>query len=356
MRVALVYDRLNKIGGAEKVLQAFSELYPEADWYTSLWDKEGAPFSKKWQVHTSWINKIPFLRRHHEWIPFFMPFVFESFNFNGYDLVISIGSAECKGIITRPETHHLHYCLTPTRYLYSHRHEYLHNKLHHWIAKYLGAWDQVAATRPDHVISISEQVKNRVKKYYNRDSDVIYPPVDLSRFNSSLHDNQLPDYYLIVSRLVPYKNIDLAVRAFNKNGKKLVIVGTGSEFHKLKKLAKRNITFTGQLSDPQVIAHYHQCRAYLQCNEEDFGISMVEAQAAGKPVIAYAQGGASEIVTDSTGVLYNELSVSALNAAIDKSETIIWQPQACIKNARKFDKVKWLDTMKERISHYGKEK
>jgi hypothetical protein len=186
MRVALVYDRLNKTGGAERVLVAFHELFPDADWYTSVWDPSGAPFSRDWKVRSSFISKIPFLRRRHEILPLLMPFIFESFDFTPYDLVISIGSAESKGIVTRPETLHINYCLTPTRYLYSHSEEYLNNKLYQLLSKPLRAWDQVASTRPDTMIAISTQVKKRIKQYYDRDSEIIFPPVDTSKFTKFL--------------------------------------------------------------------------------------------------------------------------------------------------------------------------
>ncbi|MCR4285480.1 MAG: glycosyltransferase family 4 protein, partial [Candidatus Kaiserbacteria bacterium] len=213
MRVALVYDRLNKLGGAEHVLTSFHILFPQADWYTSVWDPSRAPFSRHWRVHTSWLSRIPFLRTHHEFIPYLMPFVFESFDLRGYDLVISIGSAESKGVLTLPDTTHLNYCLTPTRYLYSHKEQYLTTPIHRFIAKYLRAWDQVASTRPDTMIAISTQVKKRIKKYYNRNSEIIFPPVDTNRFKPS-RSVLVGDYFLTVSRLVPYKNIDVLVKAF----------------------------------------------------------------------------------------------------------------------------------------------
>lgn len=209
MKVALVYDRLNKLGGAERILVAFSELFPQADWYTSVWDKSGASFSRDWHVTSSFLSKIPFFRRRHEYLPLLMPFIFESFDFSQYDLVISIGSAECKGIITKPKTLHLHYCLTPTRYLYSHQAEYLKNPFYQLLAKPLQTWDLVAATRPDKMIAISTQVKKRIKQYYHRDSEIIFPPVDTLRFaKKRIHeftDLRFDKYFLVVSRLVPYK-------------------------------------------------------------------------------------------------------------------------------------------------------
>lgn len=354
MKVALVYDRLNKIGGAERVLCEFHTLYPDADWYTSVWDPGYAPFSTSWRVRASWLNTIPILRRHHEWIPFLMPYVFESFDFSGYDLVISIGSAESKGVITPPRTCHIHYCLTPTRYLWSHTEEYLDDlpfvlrPLAGAVMKKMRAWDAVAAQRPDYMISISKHVKKRVKKYYMRDTDVLYPPVDVGRFAVSAPD-EMGEYYLVVSRLVPYKNIDLVIRSFNANGRPLRIIGTGSESARLKKLARSNIEFIGAVADSELPEQYAHCRAYIQANEEDFGISMVESLAADRPVIAYNSGGAAEIVTGKSGVLYNNLSVDHLNSAIAHYERVQIMRGVCRDQAAKFDSTVWRKEMKKRI-------
>lgn len=352
MRVALVYDRLNKQGGAEAVLEHFHALYPKADWYTSVWDSTRAPFSKTWRVSASWLSKFPFLRTHHEWLPWLMPFVFEAYDFAPYDLVISIGSAECKGIITRPGTYHLHYCLTPTRYLYSHQAEYLRHKLYQVVARPLRAWDQVAATRPDSMIAISHHVKSRIKKYYNRPSSVIYPPVATARFAHAAATSQgrRSDYYLTVARLVPYKRLDLLVRAFNELGRPLIIAGTGSEARRLARLAHPNIKLVGFVDDQQLLAYYHRCRAFIQVNEEDFGLAMVEAQAAGKPVISLGRGGATEIVKNGeTGILFESQSVAAIRRAVDTFETMDFQASACQANARRFDARIWRQKMLQTI-------
>lgn len=358
MRVALVYDRLNKVGGAERVLAAFSELYPKADWYTSVWDKQGAPFSRTWRVHSSWLSQIPWLRRHHEYYPFLMPFIFESFDLSGYELVISIGSAECKGVITKPGTVHLHYCLTPTRYLYSHQDEYLDNPLYRALARPLRAWDLVASTRPDKMIAISTQVKKRIKQYYHRDSEIIFPPVDVARFaQKGLHgftDLRNKNYFLVVSRLVPYKKIDTLIRVFNQlPHKNLVIAGVGSEMSRLKKLAGENIKFLGAVSESTLPSLYRGATAYLQANEEDFGISMVEAHASGIPVIAYRAGGASDIVKDGkTGILLPDCSVASFTAAIDNFDPKRFDSEVCLKSAKRFDLAIWKKKIRERIQKY----
>ena len=347
MAVALVYDRLNKIGGAEQVLKSFHTLYPDADWYTSVWDQSRVPFSRTWHVHTSWLNQIPMLRTHHEWLPWLMPFVFEAFDFSSYDLVISIGSAEAKGIITRPGTPHLHYCLTPTRYLYSHSKEYLSNLLYRLVGNILRKWDLVASTRPDEMIAISTLVKHRIQKYYNRDSVVIFPPVDTHRFTLVPNPGQ---YFLVVSRLVPYKQIDILVKAANLSGQKLVVIGEGSELPRLRLLAGPTVQFLGQVNDHDLPDYYAHCLAYLQANEEDFGISMCEAQSAGKPVIAYGPGGALDIVLpDKTGILLSENTANAFAQAMTKFDTMSFAPSVCRANAKRFDISIWQQQIKERI-------
>ncbi len=355
MRVAIVYDRLNKIGGAEQVLIAFHKMYPEADWYTSVWDPIRAAFSKDWHVHTSWLNRVPFLRTHHEWIPFLMPFIFESFDLRSYDLVISIGSAESKGVITRPGTKHLYYCLTPTRYLYSHAREYLSNPLYRFVGNYLRQWDLVAASRPEEMIAISTQVKKRIKNIYNRDAAIIFPPVDTTKFSAvplkskvwSLDSN----YFLVVSRLVPYKKIDVLIRAANQAKVKLKIIGQGSEYGRLLQIAGPTVELLGHVNDAELPNYYRHCLAYLQANEEDFGISMCEALAAGKPVIAYARGGALDIVIPGkAGILLEEATVDSFAKALKQFDTMTFVPSVCVASAKQFDQNIWATQMKERIN------
>ena len=354
VKIALVYDRLNKIGGAEYVLQEFAALYPEADWYTSVWEPSQAPFSRLWKVHPSFLNKISLLRTHHEWVPYLMPFVFESFDFSGYDVVISITSAEAKGIITRPETLHLCYCLTPTRYLYNDLDTYIHDPLSRLVAKKLRDWDQVAAIRPDIMIAISEHVKKRIKKYYNRDSEVIYPPVDIKKFSVPIHEskiiNHTSEFYLTVSRLVPSKRLDILVQAFNKLGRRLVIIGSGVEAARLKKQAEKNITFLGKVADEDLVKYYQGCQAFVTAAEEDFGIAMVEALAAGRPVIAWRKGGAAEIVKDGvTGILVQQGGSEPLQRAVQQLDTMHISSDLCRESAEQYGRNVWRTKIKERI-------
>ncbi|MFZ2199638.1 MAG: glycosyltransferase [Microgenomates group bacterium] len=347
MRVALVYDHLNKIGGAEQVLVAFAELYPEADWYTSFWNPRTAPFSKGWKVHS-----FPYLHSHHEWFPWVMPFIFESYDLRTYDLVISIGSAAAKGVITGPQTIHLNYCLTPTRYLYSHKDEYLSNPIYRLIGKYLRKWDTVASTRPDTMIAISTQVKNRIKKYYNRDVEIIFPPVDIHKYTPNMPARTVlaGGYFLTVSRLVPYKKINILIQAANLAQVNLVVIGEGSEYKKLKNLAGPTVNLLGYIPDQELPSYYQNSLAYLHGGEEDFGISMCESLASGRPVIAYGQGGSKDIVIPGkNGVLLESNTIASFAKAMKEFDTMSFVAADCIASASKFDKTVWKRKIKERI-------
>jgi len=376
MKVALVYDRVNKWGGAERVLLALHEMFPEAPLYTSVYDEKRAPWAKVFpHVYHSFLQNIPILKNYHELLGWLTPFAYETFNFDDYDVVISVTSEAAKGIITKPTTKHICYCLTPTRYLWSGYEEYLHNlpRTLAWIPlyklisqpflRYAKVWDRFAAQRPDVIISISTAVKDRIKKYYGRDSEIIFPPVEIEKFQipnfppapwlrrvgkfqknskKQISNIKQKDYYLIVSRLVPYKKIDLAIEAFNELGLPLVIVGIGSEEARLKGMAKKNIIFRGLVSDEELISLYKGSKALIFPQEEDFGITAVEAQAAGCPVIAYKKGGATDSVIDSkTGIFFEEQTKESLIKAVkyyDCSKHRSIQPQNCVKNAQRFSK------------------
>lgn len=361
MRAAIVYDRVNKFGGAERVLLALHEMFPEAPLYTSIYSPQKAPWANVFpKVFVSWLNKIPFLRENHELLSIFMPIAFESFNFDEYDLVISVSSEAAKGVITKPGTHHICYLLTPTRYLWSGEAEYINHppKKLRWIPffkhlskpffSYVRNWDVVASQRPDKVIAISSEVKNRIKKYYARNSQIIFPPVDTERFQTptTVHRPQTTDYYLIVSRLEPYKKVDLAVKAFNKLGYRLLIVGVGGEEKYLRSIANKNIEFIGFTDDEAVTTYFQKAKAFIFPQEEDFGITAVEAQAAGCPVVAYKKGGALDTVIDpsassgrvSTGVFFNEQNVKSLMEAIKRFEKMKFDKAILQKNAERFNK------------------
>ncbi len=358
IKVALVYDRVNKWGGAERVLLALHELFPEAPLFTSVYSQEGGEWAKVFpKVIPSFLQQIPFARDNHEYLACFMPLAFRSHNMDGYDLVISVTSEFAKAVRTNGK--HICYCLTPTRYLWSSHDEYFRNSVLRIgstpLVYFLRRYDVKIAQRPDVVISISSEVKKRVKKYYGRNSKIIFPPVDfpnsyrkklLLRGPKAASRNFLDDtrkYFLIVSRLVSYKKVDLAIEAFNELGLSLVIVGTGKEEKRLKEMANKNVKFVGQVSDSKLASYYANCKALVFPQLEDFGIVAVEAQAFGAPVIAYKGGGAIDTVIDSvrggygpTGVFFKKQEKESLINAVKKFEKMKFKKSDLMRNAKRF--------------------
>jgi glycosyltransferase involved in cell wall biosynthesis len=392
VKTAIVYDRVNKWGGAERVLLALHEMFPKAPLYTSVYNPKTASWAKVFpKVIPSFLQKIPFAKRNHELLAPLMPIAFETFDFSGFDLAISVTSEAAKGIIG-PPIKHICYCLTPTRYLWSHYGTYFKGENLKAITKpvvsYLRYWDKIAAHRPDELISISTVVRERVKKYYSRNSRIIFPPVEIEKFQISsdkLQTNskfkipkkkklsyQLPatSYYLVVSRLVPYKRVDLAIEVFNKLGYPLVIVGTGSQEKSLKKMANENIKFAGYLTDSELVNYYSKARALIMPQEEDFGIVAVEAQAAGVPVIAYNKGGSLDTVIDpsmdsagspqassrrgATGVFFDKQSSKSLISAIGRFEKIKFNKTDLISNAKRFSKERFKKEFQKLVNNVTK--
>lgn len=348
MKVALVYDRVNKIGGAERVLESLHQIWPKAPLYTAVYNPQTAPWAKKFKVIPSFLNRFPLARTKHETFPYLMPLAFESFSFEKYDLVISITSEAAKGIITKPKTFHLCYCLTPTRYLWSGYQDYFQNKTFRFLTKpiisYLRYWDRIASQRPDVYLAISENVKKRIKEYYHQNSKVIYPPVDMQKWNlpTKNEGEKKEDYFLVVSRLVKYKKVDLVIKVFNKLGLPLKIVGTGNQERKLKRLAQKNIEFLGQLTDKQLLGYYQKSRAVIFPQEEDFGLVPLEAQACGRPVIAYRKGGTLETVIEGkTGLFFGSQVQRSLAEAVKKFALVKFSPQVCRQNAEGFNQEKF---------------
>ncbi len=357
MKVALVYDRVNKWGGAERVLLALHEMFPEAPLYTSVYDKKKAPWADIFDVKTSFLQNISFASSHHEFLAPLMPLAFESFSFDEYDLVISVTSESAKGIITKPGTTHLCYCLTPTRYLWSGYDEYFINdgfkKLTKLMVLRLRKWDLIASQRPDVYVGISQEVQSRIKKYYGRDAGLIFPPVTLrhpersegSRLinrDSSVEpqNDKSKDYYLVVSRLskfTKYKRIDIAIEAANKLKIPLRIIGDGGGRKELEAKSGPTVEFLGAVSDEKLADYYKNCKALIFPGVEDFGLVMVEAQSFGKPVIAFKNGGSKEIIIDKrTGMFFDEQSAESLINAIRKFEKIKFDPKESKKNAQRF--------------------
>lgn len=361
MRVALVYDRVNKWGGAERVLLTLHEIWPEAPLFTAVYNPKKAQWAKVFQVKPSFLNNFPLGKDHHELYPWLMPLVFESFNFDNFDIVISVTSEASKGIITKPSTLHICYCLTPTRYLWSGYQDYFKNKFFRSLTKpivnYLRNWDRIAAQRPDCYLAISKNVQKRIKKFYGRGSEIIYPPIDTEMFKCSNIQVFKKEYFLIVSRLVSYKKIDIAVKAFNQLGLSLKIVGVGNQMKNLKRMANKNIEFLGQLTDKELVGYYQNCVAVIFPQEEDFGLVPLEAQACGKPVIAFRGGGAKEtVIENKTGVFFDQQTPEALIEAIKKFRKMKFKVEDCRENALRFNKRRFKKEFKNFVIKKWQEK
>lgn len=351
LKVALVHDYLNQYGGAERVLEELHTLFPDAPVYTSMyWPEKMSPMINELDVRTSFMQRMPLVTRNHQPFLLLYPLAFESFDLSGFDVVISNSSAFCKGVVTSPGTLHICYCLTPMRWVWNY-HAYVERERLGWFPRLvlpaaisqLRAWDVATAQNVDRFLAISRTVSARIRKYYRRDSRVIYPPVNCDAFISSSAEYtraRVEDYYLIVARLIPYKRIDLAVDAFTRLGIPLKIVGSGGrDLPELKSRAGKNVEFLGRVSDAELKQLYASCRAYVFPGEEDFGIAPLEANASGRPVVAYAAGGALDTVVDGrTGTLFQSQTVDSLIDAIRQTEDTAWDPDELRRHARTFDR------------------
>ena len=367
MKLAFVYDRINTWGGAERVLLALHEIWPEAPFYTSVYDKAHPPWASALDVHPSFLQYFPFAKTHHELYPWLTPLAFESFFFDAFDVVVSITSAEAKYIITKPKTLHICYCLTPTRYLWHEAKQYLENPgigvsnslvktMYSSLSPTLRRWDCIGSARPDSYIAISKRVEERIQTYYQRTSEaVIYPPVDTNKF--TVHSSQftgkelLKDYFLVVSRLVSGKRIDLIIDAFNMLRLPLVIIGRGKMQRELVKRAKGNIRFISRyLTDEELLGYYGNCRALIHVADEDFGIAAVEVQSCGKPVIAYKRSGLSEVVQEGiTGLFFSEQTSQAIVKTVQKFTSLTLLERDCRNNTKRFTKERFQKAMKQTV-------
>jgi len=358
MKIALIHDHLAQDGGAEKVLKVLSDMFPDAPIYTLLYEeKQVSKYFKGRKIKTSIIQKLPGGVKHYQWYMPFMPMAVEFFDLKDFDIVISDASAFTKGVITSPDTLHICYCHTPTRYLWDYTHRYINElsynkyfkKIISLVLNKIRIWDYVAAQRVDTYIANSKTVQRRIKKYYRRNSEVIYPPVELNKF--SIADKQ-DDYFLIGGRLAPYKRVDIVVEAFrNMPDKKIKIFGSGVDLDRLKEIAgeSKNIEFLGRISEEEKAELYKKCQAFLNPQEEDFGITMIEAMASGRPVIAYNRGGASETVVDGkTGILFEEQSFQGIKNAVEKFSTGDFNPKEIKAHASQFSE----DVFKNKINNF----
>ena len=344
-RTALVHHWLLRMTGAERVTEAICEALGSPDLYCVVANHQRlSPFLRSQVIRASFLQRFPGALKHHPFYAGLFPLAIELFDLNEYDLVVSSDASTAKGVITRPEACHICYCHSPMRYVWNLFHQDL-NRCGSMFrpfaalwAHYMRLWDYSASARVDYFIANSRAVRARILKYYRRDAYVIHPPCDVNRFRVS-ESNDV--YYLCVGRLVGYKRFDLAVEAFNTNGKHLVIAGEGSECHRLKKRARGRIDFLGWVPEDELIELYARCKALILPGEEDFGIAPIEAQASGRPVIAYGAGGVLDtVVPGETGIFFQQQSAEHLNAAIQRFEdnSKSFDPYLIREHASKFSK------------------
>lgn len=349
MRVAVVHEWLTKLAGSEKVVQAALELHPDAPLYTLIHDSRATRDTelRRHAIHTSFLDSLPFSRSKWRLYLPLMPLAVEQFDLSDYDLVLSSNHCVAKGILTRADQLHISYVHTPMRYAWDLHGQYLRESglgfgprglLARAILHRLRQWDVLAANRVDVFVANSRTVARRIWKTYRRRAHVIYPPVDVNRF---VPDRPREEFYLAVSRFVPYKRMDLIVQAFRESGRPLVVIGDGPDESKVRALAGPNVTFLGRRSDEVVADHMQRCRAFVFAADEDFGITPVEAQAAGAPVIAYGAGGVTEsVVPGQTGLFFPQQTSASLVDAIKQFEATEsrFDPAALRANAERFSK------------------
>lgn len=362
LNIALVHDWLTGMRGGEKVLEVLCELFPEATLLTLLHNKGSVSQTiERHRIRTSFIDRLPMKsKRYRNYLPLF-PTAIDSMDFSDYDLILSTSHAVAKGAKPSPGALHICYCHTPMRYVWELYDEYfgpgkagmLTRAAMSMIAPRLRMWDVRASDRVHHFVANSRNVAGRIRQYYRRPADVIYPPVSTDQFTVSEKDD---GYYLIVSALVPYKRVDLAIHAARELGERLVIVGTGPETQKLMALAGRSVDFLGWKSDNELSQLYAGCRALIFPGIEDFGIVPLEAMASGKPVIAFGAGGALETVVENpdcqTGIFFREQTVEALKAALRQLSVLQFDPHKIRKHAMRFDR----SVFKESIRRFVEEK
>jgi glycosyltransferase involved in cell wall biosynthesis len=343
MNLALVHDWLNQRGGAEDVLETLVGMFPSAPIYTSIYAPEIMPAEyKTWDIRRLWIDHLPAIHTHHQpYLPMY-PLAWGGLDLSAYDVILSNKSGFCHGVQHDKSTLHICYCLAPTRYVWGFE-DYMAREglskpaqiaMRPLIAA-LKRWDTAAAQRVDHFIAISSDIQARIRQFYGRESVIIYPPVDTTRFQPS---PILEDYYLVLSRLIPYKRIDLAVQAATRLGLPLKVGGKGRDLDRLKALAGPTVEFLGYVPDDAMPDLMARCKAFIFPGLEDFGITPVQAQAAGRPVIAFAGGGALDtVVPGKTGVLFDEMTIDSLSVALASFDVYAYDPAVIRAHAETFD-------------------
>jgi len=353
MKIALVHDYLAQDGGAEKVLEALHEIWPEAPIHVLFHDKEKIDRFRQAKIEESFLSKFPFVESKYQWYLPLMPVATESHELKDYDIVISSTSAFAKGVLTTPDTLHISYCHTPTRYLWSETHEYIANLDYNPIIKKmlpglihkLRIWDKMSTDRVDKFLCNSQTVRSRINNYYRRESEIIYPPVETNKYEIA---EEVDDYFLAGGRLVSYKQFDLLVQVFNRLGWELKIFGSGPEREKLEQKSKSNIKFLGRVSDQKKSKLYRHAQAFLHPQTEDLGLTAIESMASGRPVIAYREGGATEtVVFGKTGVFFEEQSWSCLLDCLLNFKTGDWNSSEIRRWAQNFSKSRFKQEIKQ---------
>ena len=368
-RIAIVHYWFVSRRGGERVVEAMAEMFPQADLFALVVDPDQLPLSlRNRRIQTSFLQKLPGATRMHKRLLPLYPLALEQFDLSGYDLVISSESGPAKGVLTGGRTCHICYCHSPMRYLWDFYHHYRHGNsfgalsrpVFTLAAHYLRMWDAASAGRVDHFVANSRTVAARIRKHYRRDSTVIYPPVNVA---AGYLSNHIEDYFLVVSQLVDYKRVDLAIAACNRLGLPLRIVGDGEQFQRLRKLAGPTVSFLGPLSDSDLWKQYAHCRALLFPGEEDFGIVPVEALSFGRPVIAFGRGGATETVAgfypdfpaapeNCSGVFFKEQTVESVVEAIRAFESSenCFDPVQIRQQAKCFDQAHFKNNLGSFVS------
>jgi len=344
-KVAIVHDWLTSFGGAERCLILLHQLFPTAPIYTLVHQQQLTPPElSDAHIITSSLQKLPGATTNWQRFLPAMPYAIEQFDLREYQLIISSCHAVAKGVLTHSRQRHICYCYTPIRYIWDLYHVYLEqtrlssfaDRVFRLTAHYLRQWDFSAAQRVDKLLAISKTVQDRIRQHYCREAPVVYPPVDTEFFVPDPAGQR--DYYLVVSRFVPYKRVDLVIDCFKYRDEKLLIVGEGPLAKRLRRMASRNVDFLGAVTDEELLILYQNCRALIFPAEEDFGLTPVECMACGRPVVSLGYGGASEsVVDDVTGVHFSEQTPQALDTALDRFSNKELDPSSCRRQACKFD-------------------
>lgn len=360
MRVALVHDYLAQDGGAERVLKSLHEIWPEAPIFVLFHDQKKINYIPKEKIIESFLGKMPFIHSSFPWYLPLMPVATERHDLSKFDVVISSSSVFAKGVITPPHTLHVSYCHTPARFLWADSHDYLSDLKRSRLIKIilpplmhrLRLWDQMSTQRVDQFIANSRTVRQRILKYYRRESTVIHPPVIITPPTI----NKIGQYFVAGGRLVPYKRLDIAIKTFNRLGWNLKIFGTGPELNYLKKIAKPNIEFLGKISEEDKSNILSGARAFIHPQLEDFGITPIESMAAGRPVIAYGQGGATETVRHNiTGIFFLEQTWESLYETLIKFKPFEWDTQKIKEYAAGYGAEKFKTEIKKQVEDYYEE-